>query len=85
MIYSHEDNHKLVKEIKNKGWDLFEVYGNRVTSQNGIHGGYWLDCSVSFETDQWEDNKVINGLYLGDTMKDAIKHVKSDKFPVKIK
>jgi len=84
MIYTYEDNHKIIKALKKKGWVLFEVYGNRVTEENGINGGWWIDCAVAYETIHYETHKVINHKYLGDTLRDALNEVKSDIFPSNI-
>lgn len=78
MIYTHEDNHKIIKAIKKKGWVLFEVYANRVTEANGIHGGWWVDCAVAYNTEHYESHKKINHIYLGNTLKDSMLFVKEE-------
>lgn len=81
MIYTHEDKHPIVSALKKKGWILFDVTAARVTEANGICGGWWIDCAVAYGTEHYETHKTINGKWLGITLKDALKEVKSDRFP----
>lgn len=57
------------------------VSGSRVTSKNGIYGGYWIDCYEAHGTIHEVSHKIIHGYYLGNTMRDALKEIKSDRFP----
>jgi hypothetical protein len=81
MIYTYEDKHPIISAIKKKGWVLFEVYSARVTEKNGICGGWWIDCAVAYDTEHYETHKKINRKYLGNTLRDSLKEVKSDRFP----
>lgn len=79
MIYTHEDKHPIISALKKKGWVLFDVYANKLS--DGIHGGVWIDCAPAYGTEHWESHSVINHKYLGGTLKDSLKEVKSDRFP----
>ena len=81
MIYTHEDKHPIVKVLKKKGWVLFDVTAARVTGENGMYGGWWIDCAVAYGTEHYESHKTIHALYLGDTLRDSLKNVRSNKFP----
>jgi len=81
MIYTHVDRHPIVTALKKKGWVLFDVTAARTTEANGISGGWWIDCAVSFGTEHYKTHRIINGKWLGATLKDALKEVNSDKFP----
>jgi hypothetical protein len=84
MIYTYEDKHPIVSALKKKGWVLFDVYGNRVTEKNGINGGWWIDCATAHETEHYDTHKAIHGKYLGNTLRDSLRELKSDKFPSNI-
>ncbi len=84
MIYTHEDKHPIVSALKKKGWILFDVTVVRATEANGICGGWWIDCAVAYGTEHYETHKIINGKWLGITLKDALKKVKSDEFPLNV-
>ena len=79
MIYTHEDKHPIITALKKKGWVLFDVYANKLS--DGIHGGVWIDCAPAYGTEHYESHKIINHKYIGNTLKDALKEVKSDRFP----
>jgi hypothetical protein len=81
MIYTYEDNHPIIKAIKKRGWVLFMVTKNKIS--DGITGGVWIDCCDAYDTEHYESHKKIHGLYLGNTLKDALKEVKSDRFPIR--
>ena len=42
---------------------------NRVTEKNGIHGGWWIDCAVAYETEHYEKHRAIHNKYLGNTLR----------------
>ena len=84
MIYLSEDKHPIINAIKEKGWIVFEVYGNRTTEKNGLSGGWWIDTNVTFETDHYTSHRIIHNKYLGGTLKDALKEVKGDNFPTNV-
>lgn len=50
MIYTHNDNHPIIKSLKRKGWVLFDVTASKVNDTNGIYGGWWIDCAVAYDT-----------------------------------
>ena len=79
MIYTHEDKHPIVNALKKKGWVLFMVTRNKLS--DGITGGVWIDCCDAYGTKHYNSHQKIHDKYLGDTLKEAIKEVKSDKFP----
>lgn len=81
MIYSNDDKHPIITALKQKGWVLFDVTFARATEKNGIHGGWWVDCSSSFGTEHYISHKQIDKKWLGMTLKDSLKNIKSDKFP----
>jgi hypothetical protein len=84
MIYTYEDNHSIIDAIKKKGWVIFEVYGNRVTKNSDIYDGWWIDCAVAYGTKHFKTHKEINNKYLGNTLKDSLKTVNSEKFPFNV-
>jgi len=80
MIYTHEDKHPIVTALKKKGWVLFDVTAARATGNNGICGGWWIECAVAFGTEHYETHKKINRKWLGIKLKDALEEVRSDAF-----
>ena len=84
MIYTHEDKHPIIIALKRKGWVIFDVTAARVTEENGIYGGWWIDCAVAYDTEHFETHKVISGKYLGNTLRDSLSEVKSERFPQNI-
>lgn len=82
MLYTNEDKHPIVNALKSKGWKIFIVSRNKVS--DGITGGVWIDCCDAYNTEHYESHKKIHNLYLGNTLKEAMQEVKSDKFPCNI-
>lgn len=81
MIYSNNDNHPIIRSLKDKGWVVFEVTYARPSYKNGISGGWWIDCAVAYETNHRDSHKLINDKFLGTTLKSSLALVKSNKFP----
>lgn len=81
MMYDNKDKHPTVEILKKKGWVLFEVYSSRFRNE---WGGWRIDTAVAFGTEHEKTHKEINGKYLGTTLKEALKTLKSDKFPLNV-
>lgn len=79
MIYDSNDNHIIVKALKDKGFDLFNVMYARPSFINGINSGWWVDIAPAYGTDFYEINKEINNKYLGINLKEAMKNIKNIK------
>jgi hypothetical protein len=85
MIYSHEDNHILVKALKKKGWVIFDIMFAYPSQRNGKDSGWQVECATSYDTIYYQSHRVINGIYLGRTIKVSLDTIRSDDFPSNIK
>jgi len=79
MIYNHTDNHPTVNILKRKGWKVFEVTASKHKNK---WGGWWIDTAIAYDTEHRESHKVIDGTFLGVTLKDALYTLRRNDFPV---
>jgi hypothetical protein len=75
MIYTSTNNHRIVKALKRKGFVLFDIYYAKPSISSGIYSGWIVDCSITFNTEHYETHKVIDGMYLGRTIKESLKNI----------
>lgn len=79
MIYDNNDNHVIVKALKNKGFNLFNIMYARPSFTNGINSGWWVDIAPTYGTEYYESHKEIKDKYLGRNIKEVMKNIKNIK------
>ncbi len=82
--YNQDDNHVIIKALKRKGWVIFEITYATLTADNGICGGWWIDCYATYETEHYKSHRAIHGKWLGQTIKVALCNIKDLNFPINL-
>lgn len=67
----HNSSHPIAKILKSKGYKDFEYSGSQMQNQ---WSGWWIESSI---------HKEIDGVWLGQTLKDSIHNLKhTNKIPI---